>query len=270
MLGLVTSFWISQILVVLGETWHELWQEGGNNVWILDKLAHVVDNDGRLSLNGSLTLGETTIQERNHDGEGWLVDISNESGSTEQVNSLWNILWLGDTLDEFRNEALNILVDNQTADLLHGTVCHLLDFWLGIPHRLGDDWDEFWYAESKLCWGGLDQGLDESETCDLFLPFLCGKDRVDDVWEGSLDSVGVDSLDQTGCSVLSSVLDWDHLVTNGGKDEWEEDDEVWLDGGGGLGVLSNRLDGVESALSCGGILLVGELLLECCNGAVKE
>jgi hypothetical protein len=83
LLSLLTSLRISQVLVVLGQTRHKLWQERGDNVGILDKLAHVVDDNGRLSLDSSLTLSETTIEERNHNSESWLVDISNEGGGTE-------------------------------------------------------------------------------------------------------------------------------------------------------------------------------------------
>lgn len=150
LLGLLTCLGVSQVLVVLGETGHQLWQESGNNVGVLDKLAHVVDDDGGFTLDGGLALGKTTIQEGNHDGEGWLVDISDEGGGTEQVNGLWDVLWLGDTLDELGNEAVDILVDDQSANLLHGAVGHLLDLWLGVPHRLRDDWDQVWHAESEL------------------------------------------------------------------------------------------------------------------------
>ena len=89
---------------------------------ILDKLAHVVDDDSGLTLDGSLTLSETTVEKGNHDGQSGLVDVSDESGGTEQVNGLGDVLRLGDTLDKLRNETLNILVDNETADLLHGGV----------------------------------------------------------------------------------------------------------------------------------------------------
>ena len=51
-----------------------------------------------------------------------------------EMNSLRDVLWLGNTFDELGNEAVDILVDNQVADLLHCAVRSLLDFSLGIPH----------------------------------------------------------------------------------------------------------------------------------------
>jgi hypothetical protein len=65
-------------------------------------------------------------------------------------------------------------------------------------------------------------------------------------------------------------LDRDHLVTDGGESGGEEDDQVWLDGGGSFGVLSNGLDGIESAFPCVRILFVGKLLLEGCDRAVVD
>jgi hypothetical protein len=190
------------------------------------------------------------------------MNVGNESGSTEQMDSLWDVFWLGDTLDELGNESLDILVDDKTTDLLHCTVGHLLDLWLGIPHRLGDDWDKIWYTEGQLCGSGSDKGLDTAETSDLFLPLLCGEDGVDDGWQDDLDGVCVDGLDDAQSSLLCGILDWDHLVTNGCQDGWEESDKIWLNSRRGLAMLSDSLDGVESALSYNGILLVRQLLLE--------
>lgn len=260
LLGLLTGLRISQVLVVLDNSWHQLWQESGDDVWILDQLTHVVDNDGGFTLDGGLALTKTTLQKWNHDGQGWLVDVSDESGGTEQVNGLWDTVWLGDTLDELWNETLNILVDNETADLLHGSVCHLLDLWLGIPHRLRNDWDQIWDADSKLGWRGLDEGLDASKSGLLLLPFLGSEDRLDDWWEDSLDTVGIDALDDGNGGGLGSIADWDNLVTRGTENLWQDNDEVWLESWGDLGVLGDGLNGVQGALAGSGILLVGEIL----------
>jgi hypothetical protein len=69
---------------------------------------------------------------------------------------------------------------------------------------------------------------------------------------------------------LCSVLDWDHLVTDGSENRGEEGEEVWLDGSGCFRVLSDSLDGIESAFSYVGILLVSELFLESFDGSVKD
>ena len=83
LLGLLTSLGVGEGLVVLGQARHQLGQERGYDIGVLNKLAHVVYNDGRLSLDSSLALSETTIEQGNHNGQGWLVDVSNEGGGTE-------------------------------------------------------------------------------------------------------------------------------------------------------------------------------------------
>jgi len=190
------------------------------------------------------------------------VDIGDESGSTKEMDSLGDVLWLSDTLDQLRNKSLDILVDNETANLLHGSVCALLDLRLCVPHGLGDNGDKIWYTEGELDWGGDNEGLNAVESNILLLPLLCGKNGVDDGWEDSLDGVGVDSLDDGQSSLAGGVLYWDHLVTDGGKHRGEEDDEVWLNGSRGVGMFSDGLDGVQRTFPGVGILLVGELLLE--------
>ena len=131
------------------------------------------------------------------------------------MNRLRDVLWLGDTLDQLGNEALDILVDDETADLLHGAVSHLLDLGLGVPHRLGDDGDKIWNAEGELCGRGFNERLDTAEAGDLLLPLLGGEDRVDDRREDGLDSIGVDGLDDAQRSLLGGVLDGNHLVADG-------------------------------------------------------
>jgi len=150
LLGLLTSLRVGDGLVVLGQSWHQAWQESSDNVRVLNKLAHVVDNDGRLSLNGSLTLGKTTLKKRNHNGQSWLVNVSDESGGTEKVDSLWDVLWLGDTLDQLWDETLDIPVGNQSAELLHSTVSGLLDLRLGVPHGLRNNRKKIWHTVGSL------------------------------------------------------------------------------------------------------------------------
>jgi len=82
------------------------------------------------------------------------------------------------------------------------------------------------------------------------------------VWNDGLDGVGVGALNDSLGSSLSSVLDWNHLVTDGGKNILEHVDEVWLDSWADLAVVGNSTDGVQRTLSCKGILLVVELLPE--------
>ena len=262
LLGLLTSLRVGQSLEVLLETGHQLGQEGSDDLRVLDKLAHVVNNDGRLTLDGSVTLDETTVQQGDHDSQSRAGDIRNESGGTQQVDGLGNILGLGDTLDELGNETLNILVDDQTADLLHGGVGSLLDLSLGVPHGLGDDGDEVGDLEGELSGGALDECVDTLEGGHLLSPLGGVGNRLEDGREDGLDGVGVDSLDDGEGSGLGSVLDGDHLVTDGSKDGTQDGDQVRLNTGGHGGLGSNGPDGLESPLTDDSILLVGELLLE--------
>jgi len=268
--GLLTGLGVGQSLVVLLQSRHQLGQEGSDDLRVLDELAHVVDNDGRLTLDGSLTLDETTVQQRNHDGQSGLVDVLDESGGAQQVDGLRDVLRLGDTLDELGDEALNILVGDQLADLLHGAVGSLLDFGLGVPHGLGDDRDQVGDTVGELDGSGLDQGVDAVESGHLLLPLLGVGEGVDDRRENGLDGVGVGGLDESNGSSLGRVLHGDHLVADRGQDRAEQLDEVRLEAGSDGGVLSNRPDGIQGAFTSGSILLVSELLLERLDSPVTE
>jgi hypothetical protein len=263
--GLLTGLGVSEVVVVLLERRHQLGQESGDNLGVLDKLAHVVDNDSSLTLDGSLALNETTLEQGNHDGKGGLVDISDEGGGTEQVNSLGDVLRLSDTLDQLGNEALDILVGDQGAELLHGGVGSLLDLGLGVPHGTRNDGDQVWDTESHLCGCAGGEDLNAPQISHLFRPLLCVLKRLDDVGDDGLDGVGVCGGDNGLGGGLGSDLDGAHLVTNGVQHRGEELDKVRLDGSGDVGVLCDGADSVEGALAGDGILLVGELLLQQVN-----
>jgi hypothetical protein len=176
--SLLTGLGVGKVVVVLLKSRHELGQESGDNLGVLDKLAHVVDDDSGLTLDGSLALNETTLKKRNHDSEGRLVDVSDEGGGTEQVDGLRDVLRLGDTLDELRNEALDILVGDQGAESLHGGVGGLLDLGLGVPHSTGDDGNQVRDTEGHLSGGGGGEDLNALEVGHLLGPLLGGLKRV--------------------------------------------------------------------------------------------
>jgi hypothetical protein len=229
---------------------------------ILDKLAHVVNNDSRLSLNGGFTLGQTTLEEWDHESKGGLMDIGDESGSTEQVNGLGYIFGLCDTLDKFRDETLDISVGDKSANFLGSAIGVFLDLRLCIPHGLGNDRNEVRNTICKLSGRVLAKNLDELEAGHLLLPFQGVAEGVDDVGEDGLDGVGIDSPRNSERSGLRRFNDWHGLITDGGKDLREECDKIWLDSGGNVGVRGDGLDGISGTLTTDSILLVGELLLE--------
>lgn len=260
--GLATSLRVGQGVKVVGKTRHQLGQEGSDDLRVLDKLTHVVDDDSRLTLDGSLTLDKTTVKQGNHDSEGRSSDIGNEGGGTEQVNGLGDVLGLGDTLNEFRNETLDILVNDQTADLLHGGVSGLLDLGLSIPHSLGDSRNQGGDTVRNLSGSGLNERVEALESAQLLSPLLGGLQGLENRRNDGLDGIAVDALDNGNSGTLSGVLDVGHLVTNGSEDRAEESHEVRLNTGGDGGVGSNGPDSVASALAGIGILLIRELLLE--------
>ncbi|KAF1733277.1 hypothetical protein CRV24_007176 [Beauveria bassiana] len=269
LLGLFTGLGVSQVVVVLLETGHHLGQEGSNNVGVVDELAHVVDNDGGFTLDGSLTLGKTTVEKGNHKGKSRFLDLGDKGGGTEQVNSLRDIFRLGDTLDELGNEALNILVDDELAELLHGLVGAILDLLLGVPHGLGNDGNELRDADGELSGRAGHESVNEVESGHLLSPLLGVADRLHDGDKGGLDSVGVDGTSNGKNSSAGGVLDSGGLVTDGGKKGREKDNKVGLDVSGNLGVRGNGLNGNGSLFTGGSILFVGEALGDVVNDPVK-
>ncbi|KUI57464.1 hypothetical protein VP1G_10889 [Cytospora mali] len=269
LLGLSTSLGVSQVLVVLLQTWQHLGQERSDHVGVVDKLAHVVNNDSRLSLDGSLAFSQTTVKKRDHEGQSRLLDLGDESGGTEQVDGLGDILRLGDTLDQLRNEPLNILVGDKCAKLLHSLVRTLLDLLLCVPHGLGNDGEQVDDTEGGLNRAGLDELVEDVEDEHLLLPLLGISERLVEGTDNVLDGIGVDGLSDGQTSAESGGLDRGDLVTSSGQDGGQKDDEERLDVGGNLGVTGNGLDGTQGLLADGGILLVGELLLQRLDGPAR-
>ena len=264
-LDLAAGLGVGDVLVVLGETRHELGQERSNDIGILDKLAHVVDNDSSLSLDDGVTLSETTLEERDHDGEGRGVNVLDEDGGTEEVDSLGDVLGLSDTADELRNETVDIVVGDQGAELLHGGLGVLLDFTLGIPHGTGDGGDELGEADSGLRRSVLDKRIEAVEGGHLLGPLGRIGDRGGQVGSNSLDSVGVDGGDELEAGLVGSNLYSGDLVTNGGQECGKERDDVSLETGGEV-LSADVCDGRTGVFPSDGILLVGQLLLDSSDG----
>ena len=269
LLGLLTGLGVSQVIVVLLETRHHLGQERSDNVGIVDKLAHVVNNDGRFSLDGGLALGKTTIQKGDHEGQGRLLDLGDESGGTEQVNRLRDVLGFGDTLDELGNEALDIPVDDELADGLHGLVGTLLDLLLGVPHGLGDDGDQVRDAVGELSRGSRDEGINEVQGGHLLRPLLSVADRVHDGRKGGLAGIAAHATSNGEDGGGSGILDSSRLVANNAENVGEEDNQIRLHGSGDLSMRGNGLNGYAGLLAGNGILFVGKLLLQVRNGPIK-
>lgn len=181
------------------------------------------------------------------------------------MNGLGDILRLSNTLDELGNEALDIPVGDETAQSLHGGVGGLLDLSLGVPHGTRDDGDQVGDTECELSRGALGEDLDALKIGDLLGPLERRVERVDDVRDDGLNSVGVGSRDDGLGGGLGGDLDGAHLVGNCVEGIGQQGDEVGLDSGGDGRVLGDGADGVERTLTGDGILAVAQLLPEQLN-----
>jgi hypothetical protein len=136
----------------------------------------------------------------------------------------------------------------------------LLDLGLGVPHGFGDNGDQVGNAIGELDGSGLNERLDALQASQLLNPLLGREDGLDDGRQSGLDGVGVDALDDGDGSLLGEVLDGCHLVADGSESRAQKGDQEGLDAGSNGGMLSDGQDGIESVLTSGDILLVGEVL----------
>lgn len=259
--SLFTSLGIGNVIPVLLETRHELGQEGSDDLGVLDKLAHVVDNNSSLTLDDGVTVGKTTLEKRNHDGQSGSLDILNEDGGTEKMDSLGDVLRLSDTVDELGNEPVDIVVGDQRAKPLHSSTGTLLDLRLGIPHSLRDSGDQLRKSQSGLRRSLGNKDVETLEGTHLLGPFQGRDDRLRQDGEDSLDSVGVDGADNRLSSGFSRLLDGGDLVADSKEDEWEQRNNVGLDARGNL-LRADSCDGSAGVFSSESILLAVQLLLD--------
>merc|ERR1719258_498354 len=87
----------------------QLGEEGRGVHGILDELAHVVDDDGGLALDGSdLLEKETALEEGAHDGQRGRLNLLHERRRGELVDALGNLVNLVDALDERGDERVDV------------------------------------------------------------------------------------------------------------------------------------------------------------------
>lgn len=251
----ISGLWIGHTLEGLLQVSLEGTHEWSEQTGVLDQLGHVVDNDGGLSLDWSLSRVETTGQERGHDGERWGLHLLDEGSSSESVDSLGNLVWVGDTGDQDRDEFVDVGVGDKGTDFVHGLTSLLLDLRLGVPHSRGDDRDELRHAGGHLRGCDLDKILEEREGGELLWPFRSVLYRRSDDRQSSLDGVRVDLSDDCVGSVGRGILDGDLLVGNSLDREGEKLHEVWLKGS------ADRWDGDHGGDSLDGLLPDERILL---------
>ena len=87
---------------------------------VVHQLGHVVNDDSRLALDGSLPLTQASDQQGHHDGQGGSLHGLHKSGGRQLVDCLWHLCWVGHGRDEGRHKLLNVAVAHSSASLVHG------------------------------------------------------------------------------------------------------------------------------------------------------
>ena len=234
----------------------ELGEEGRSVHGVLDELAHVVDDDGRLALDGGRLLEEeTALEEGTHDGEGGRLDLLDEGGGSELVHALGHLIDLVDALDESGDEGVDIDVADAGANLGHGVGGLLLDLVTHVNHHLSELGDDLGEARGHRLGVTRDEGIDELERPHLGLPELgveAGEDGAEARANRKLRELGGERRARHIRS-LANVLGL--VVTGEGDGDLEEIDEHGLLGAGG------RVDDLGDLLG-GGLAGILVLLLE--------
>jgi len=237
------------------QTGQELRQELLGVSGVLDELAHVVDNDGGLTLDGGGALSKTTDQQGAHDGESGLLDSGDEGGGSKLVNAVGSLLGTVDASDQVGDGGHQIGVTDNVEAVSDGLGGLVTDLRLGIPHGLADNGDDIRESSRDLLRSRLGQTRQDVHSTDLGLP-LGFLDGVEDDGQQETDSVsGGESHDSLGGN-LGGLTDDDHLVRVELKDLGHLGDQEGLAGlakGVGQGGESK-----ESALTVGDGLLVLE------------
>lgn len=264
--GNLSGLGVGNVGVVGLEGGVELAQERSNNLGIVDKLTHVIDNDGGLSLDGGVSLGKTSRKEGSHDGEGSGGNLRDKGGGTKEMDSLGDLGGLGDTSNEGGDELDDILVVDGVGGLGDGGSGLVLDLLLGVPHGLGEDGDELGHSEGNLVTGDGDEDGDALEGSNLLGPLVGGLERVDDDGEDELDGSGGDALSNVLGGLSGGLLDLLVLVTDLGENITNDLDEVGLDVGGNGRRGGEGVQQLESVENGDAVLLGVELGL----GGVHE
>jgi len=235
------------------QTGKELGQELLGVSRVLDELAHVVNNDGSLTLNGGGTLSKTTDQERAHNGKSGLLNSGNKGGGSKLMNAVGSLLGTVDASNQVRNGRDQIGVTNN-VEAVSGSLGGLVtDLRLGVPHGLADDGDDVRESGRDLLGRSLSQAREDIQSTNLGLP-LGFLDGVEDDRQQEADSVsGGKTHDSLGGNT-SSLTNGNHLVRVELKDLGHLGDQERL--GGLTKSVGQGSESKESSLTVRDRLLV--------------
>ena len=295
-----SSLGIGDVALDLDETGEKFREERSNGVFVVDELGHVVlcmsresatcetnargktdDNDGDLSDGGSELLGQSSREERSHEGESGRVDLGDERGGSEELNRGGNFL---DGVDEGRDEGgdelFDILVGDESTELGEGSSGGLLDVGFGIcrarqkkqveqrsgvrtPDGIDHDGNDIGHSSGALIRCSGDEEIHDFETSSLDLPFTGGLDLLEEDGEenegGPRGGGGDDGLD----GVDGGDSNGSDLVGKGFRDHQLHQlfEEERLDGVSDT-LLNEDAQQLARAFSGNRVLLVGQSLFD--------
>mmetsp|Transcript_84261 Transcript_84261/g.123256 ORF Transcript_84261/g.123256 Transcript_84261/m.123256 type:complete len:632 (-) Transcript_84261:9-1904(-) len=207
---------------------HELGQEGGGLVGIVDELAHVVGNHTHAALTLNLLLLATAQEDGHRHGKGGVVNRLHEHCRRKLVQRLRHLGGVLDRLNHVRDEGPNVAVLAGVERKRGGSSGGILDLLLGVPHGGRHHGHDLVKGTRKGHIGALSKHAEELEREQLGLPVGLGDARKE---EGLhvLDGVGVRDLDHgrtSSGSGLAQLLAL--LVRHGREDVWQKGEDKGL------------------------------------------
>ena len=134
----LTSFGVSNTFSVGLQSRKQQGQEWSSTNRVINKLTHVVNDDGSLTLGGGRLFSESAQQQGNDHGQSRGFDGLDESHTSHLVHDFRHFLGLGDGGKNLSSHVLNISVSNNFKSLLHGIRSSSLDLLLRVPHAGSD------------------------------------------------------------------------------------------------------------------------------------
>ena len=148
---------------------------------IFDKFAHVVNDDGRLTLDrGGLLEEQTALEKRTHDGERRGFNLLNKSRRRELVHAFRNFIDVVDAFNQGRDERLDVQVTDARRNLGHGRGGRLLDFRAHVHHDLSELRNNFRQVRRDRLAVAIDETIEHAQRSHGGLPELrleTNKDR---------------------------------------------------------------------------------------------
>jgi len=207
-----TSLWVGDLVLGLGDKSHEVVGKLDSINGVINKLSHIDDDLASFTANWSVTLNQTSLQERDKEGQGSGVNRLDKGGSTESIGAFWDLFWPGNAGNQGWDKWLNVSVAHGGGALDESISGGLLQLFLQVDHAIVESWDNLWERVGDLDWSSSSEGLKEVASTDLGLPFRLNVIHdLEEGWEDGADGVGVQggnegSTGLSGSAANSGVL----------------------------------------------------------------